>query len=57
MTITQDYTVKFAGIIKKLNVDVDFFTPFAGKKIKMPQRFLPSREFIEYHNKFIFIDA
>lgn len=57
ITITPHYFVKVAEIIKKKNIETAlFFTPFDGKRITIPQRFYPSREFIEFHNKFIFID-
>lgn len=56
MTITQDYTIKLAEVMKRNKNRNQFFTPFDGKRINMPQRFLPSREFIDYHNRHVFID-
>ncbi|EKD28030.1 MAG: hypothetical protein ACD_79C00462G0002, partial [uncultured bacterium] len=32
-----------------------FFLPYRGKKIKLPQKNLPVKEFLEYHNNKIFI--
>jgi putative restriction endonuclease len=60
MTITQDYRIKFSEIIKTgkymdAKVRKKFFADFEGKAIRLPDKFLPGREFIEYHNKFVFI--
>lgn len=57
LTITPDYKVKISkrlldGTDKKL-LD-SFFLPFEGRRIISPQKFKPSREFLEYHNINIF---
>ena len=62
MTITQDYKIKFSDIIKAGKyMDTEtgkrFFTDFEGTAIILPEKFLPGREFIEHHNKFVFIDT
>ena len=58
ITITEDYRVKLSGILKQLNPTNEiFFIPYDGKRITLPQRFLPARECIEYHNKHIFING
>ncbi len=57
LTITPDFNVK---ISKKLyNIQDDdiikkWFKSFEENKIFLPDRFLPKREFLEYHNKNIF---
>lgn len=57
ITITPDYYLRLSGILKILNpANKIFFIPYDKKKISLPQRFLPSKEFIEYHNKHVFID-
>ena len=57
ITITPHYFVRVAERFKKNAVEEAlFFAPFDGKKIMLPQRFLPSLEFIEFHNKSVFID-
>lgn len=58
ITITPDYCIR---ISKKLEQHVDnyssqqFFLPFFNKKIALPQRFLPNKDFLEYHNEVIFL--
>ena len=56
ITITTDFRVKISGdLIDNRNIPSKFFLSYDGKKIKLPQRFLPATEFLEYHNKNIFI--
>ncbi|MCJ7483826.1 MAG: HNH endonuclease, partial [Thermodesulfovibrionales bacterium] len=57
ITITQEYEVKVSEKLKKCHSGLTaFLISFDAKKITLPQRFMPAREFIEYHNKFVFID-
>lgn len=57
MTITPDYTIKFSEKliekIKKTESDA-FFHPYNGRRINLPQKFYPSKEFLEYHNQKVF---
>ena len=57
MTITPDYIIRFSEKllekIKKSNLDAPFHS-YNGKKISLPQKFYPLREFLEYHNQMIF---
>ncbi len=55
ITITPEYTIKISKILtaKKSEMGI-FFIPYDGRKITLPQKFYPSKEFIEYHNKYIF---
>lgn len=58
MTITPDYTIKLSDKLLENVRKVDselFFLPFEAKKITLPNKFLPHREFLEYHNANIFI--
>lgn len=56
ITVTPEYTVLISNVIKKSTIfDKSRFLPYEGKKIIFPQRFVPSIEFLEYHNKFVFI--
>lgn len=59
LTITPDFTIKLSEhlLIMKNNWSREFFLPFENQKIKLPQKFYPNTEFLEYHNKKIFIDA
>lgn len=58
ITITPDYTIH---ISEKLEKHIDrlssesFFLPYVNKKITLPHRFLPAKQFLEYHNNEIFL--
>jgi putative restriction endonuclease len=54
ITITTDYHVKISRVLKKQSGTELLFTPYDNKEISLPQRFPPSKEFIEYHNQHIF---
>lgn len=55
LTITPDYIIKMSDALKHKNsINEVYFIPYEGKKITLPQRFLPSTECLEYHNKHIF---
>lgn len=57
MTVTPDYKIKFSErlieSVSKIELD-NFFLPFINKQIKLPQKFHPLKEFLEYHNLNIF---
>lgn len=58
LTITPDYTIKLSEKLLENVRKVDsalFFLPYEAKKIILPNKFLPHREFLEYHNTNIFI--
>jgi putative restriction endonuclease len=57
ITITPDFKVNISELLKsKINSLHDqFFYPFENKTIILPRRFLPQREFLEYHLNHIFI--
>jgi putative restriction endonuclease len=56
MTITSDFKIKISSsILTKSSAPVSLWiASFEGKSIVAPQRFMPTREFLEYHNKNIF---
>lgn len=57
MTITPDHVVKLSSELESnlsKNNSETFFQPFEGRKILLPQKFLPKSEFLEYHNAVIF---
>jgi putative restriction endonuclease len=57
ITIMSDYTIRVSENMKRKHSVIDsFFTSYENKRITLPQRFLPSTEFIEYHNKYVFLD-
>jgi putative restriction endonuclease len=57
ITITPDYKVKLSPVLSKLKDRTaieKFFIQFEGKTIQLPQRFIPDRTFLKYHNDNIF---
>lgn len=58
ITITTDHKVKLSPVLKELSSEKavdDFFIKFEDKKISLPDRFLPDKDFLDYHNKNIFL--
>jgi putative restriction endonuclease len=59
ITITTDYTVKISGRIKTLakeNIVDDIFLKYENQKIQLPDKFLPDKNFLLFHNENIFSD-
>ena len=57
ITIGFNYEVqvsKYFNEFKKENNIQKFFLDFENKKIEMPKRFLPNKEFLEYHHRNVF---
>jgi len=58
ITITQDYKVqisRYFNDFQKDNSVIDLFFNYKDNNIILPSKFLPSREFLEYHKNNIFI--
>jgi len=56
ITITDEYRIKISNVLRKRHSVIEpFFISYESKLIALPQRFLPSIEFIRYHNKNIFL--
>ncbi|MFM9838830.1 MAG: HNH endonuclease [Cyclobacteriaceae bacterium] len=58
ITVTTDYKVKLSKAIldfQKEEIIKKFFKEFEGIKIKMPERYFPSKNFLDYHYAEIFI--
>ncbi|MEJ8801988.1 HNH endonuclease [Pontibacter sp. H249] len=59
ITITPDYKIKVSSTLrdqkKQEGAMQEYFMKFDNKEIILPSRFLPAREFLEYHNKERFI--
>ena len=54
ITITEDYTIKVSSLLKKKNIPESIqqnFIDFEGKQIHLPDKFLPSKEFLKIHNE------
>lgn len=57
ITVTPDYKIKISKILKNIkNEDAisDFFLKYENQSIILPDKFLPSKEFLDYHNRNIF---
>lgn len=56
ITITPDYKIQISDYLRDLNEIVvkDFFIKYNNQSIILPDRFLPSKDFLEYHNDLIF---
>lgn len=57
ITVTPDYIIKVSSEIKpSVGGDTveDWILSFANQKIRMPNKFFPRKEFLEYHNDVIF---
>jgi putative restriction endonuclease len=57
MTITPDYHVKLSPEILEVVMDPaakGLLAKFERRRIKLPGRFLPDREFLEYHNQHVY---
>lgn len=57
ITVTPDYKVKISKYFdnfKTENSIKDFFLPIENVKISLPEKFIPDKEFLLYHNQHIF---
>ena len=57
LTITIDFVVRVSPTIKNLSRDKavsDLLMQFDGKPIRLPDRFLPTPEFLRFHNENVF---
>lgn len=58
ITITPDYKIKVSNYLKdykKEDAIADFFLSLENKSILLPDKFHPSKEFLNYHNDEIFL--
>ena len=57
ITITPEYRILLAKSLKRKNpVNDAFFIPYEYSNVSLPQKFLPARDFLEFHNKHIYVD-
>ena len=57
ITVTPDYIIKVSSEIKpSVEGDTveDWLLSFANQKIRMPNKFFPGKEFLEFHNDVVF---
>ncbi len=60
MTITDDYVILISPRLQKMpGIDNQFLTTallsYEGKKIVLPEKFIPNKDFLRYHNESIFL--
>lgn len=57
ITVTPDYKIKVSTFINELvphEIVKEWFLAYSGKSIHLPERFPPSKEYLEWHNKNVF---
>ena len=57
ITIAEDYSIHISLDIKDIfdgKTVERFFTSYKGRKIALPEKFIPYKEFLQYHNDIIF---
>lgn len=57
ITIDKDYRIILSGKFKYVKMDDEtkqWFLGYKGKQITLPDKFLPGKDFIEYHNDVVF---
>ena len=57
MTVTTDLRIKISERIRERNgsKEAAIFIPYDNQSIQTPQKFYPASEFLDYHNKHIFL--
>jgi len=58
LTVTTSYKIMLSEILlkkRKSNYVEKYFLPYEGLAICLPQKFLPDSNFLEYHNRNIFV--
>lgn len=58
ISITPDYEMRVSKSLQDISTDSvvnDYFIKYSNVKIKLPERFIPKKEFLEYHFNNIFI--
>lgn len=58
MTVTADFEIKVSNLIHKQAKEEsiqEYFMQYHNKKIRVPVKFVPSQEFLDYHHQEIFI--
>ncbi len=55
LTVTPDYKILISeALLSESKKDDTYFLPYLNKSIILPTRFLPDRQFLEYHNETCF---
>ena len=57
ITITPNYKIKISNIVKAQSdneIMKNYFVKYDNRGIRLPEKFLPKKDFLEYHNNVIF---
>ena len=57
ITITRDFRILISDAVKDVEMDAgtrEWFMGYSNREIHLPNKFLPGKKFIEYHNEVIF---
>jgi predicted restriction endonuclease len=55
ITVTPDHLILVSSRLKSDNCEqIKLLTDLNGKKIKLPEKFVPNRDFLQWHNEHIF---
>lgn len=57
ITVTTNYKIKISNYLDSFQSQAniaDFFLKYEGLPIALPEKFLPKKEFLEYHNEVVF---
>jgi putative restriction endonuclease len=58
ITINSSYNIVVLNQLKDVDMDQqtrEWFWGYEGKQITLPDKFLPAKNFIEYHNDVVFL--
>lgn len=55
ITVLPDYTIRVSSKLSQASENLDWLRQCDNQKIILPGRFLPAKEFLEYHNDMIFV--
>lgn len=58
ISITTSFEIMISSKLSEMDTDRicgDWISSFKGKKITLPEKFIPEKQFIEYHNDVVFI--
>jgi predicted restriction endonuclease len=55
ITVTPDYVVVVSSKLKEDNSEqIKLMLKLTGEKIRLPEKFMPNRDFLQWHNQYIF---
>jgi len=57
MSLTENYKIIFSSKLSKITDEIaysNFFKSYENERLKLPEKFIPQQEFLEYHRTHIF---